>query len=357
MRDPFSWSIPLVRIFGIQVKIHWLLPFISLGLILRAAMRSNPPPIPGAWVDVTVVAAIALFSIFIHEMAHCFVGRAVGGDANEVLLWPLGGLANVDLPHQARAHLLTAAAGPASNAILAGLALAALQFVAPERLTPSWDPFSYYLREGDQTVHLHTWNNALVQVSPYSAAALLNWLFCVNYILFLLNMVLVGFPMDAGRIFQSALWPFWGYRQATFAAVFAGYIVVFLVGLYGIVDDSALALALATFIAYHCYKQWFILETGGEDSLLGYDFSQGYTSLERDLPSAAPPRPRKVSFWQQWKQKRTKARLERQEAERAHDERRMDELLEKVQREGITALTDEERRFMKRVSDRYRNRR
>ncbi len=34
----------------------------------------------------------------------------------------------------------------------------------------------------------------------------------------------------------------------------------------------------------------------------------------------------------------------------------MDELLQKVQREGITALTDEERRFMKRVSDRYRNR-
>ena len=34
----------------------------------------------------------------------------------------------------------------------------------------------------------------------------------------------------------------------------------------------------------------------------------------------------------------------------------MDELLEKVQREGMAALTDEERRFMKRVSDRYRNR-
>ena len=34
----------------------------------------------------------------------------------------------------------------------------------------------------------------------------------------------------------------------------------------------------------------------------------------------------------------------------------MDQLLEKIQRQGKAALTDEERRFLKRVSDRYRNR-
>jgi hypothetical protein len=33
----------------------------------------------------------------------------------------------------------------------------------------------------------------------------------------------------------------------------------------------------------------------------------------------------------------------------------MDELLDKVQREGLQALTDEGRRFMQRVSARYRN--
>jgi hypothetical protein len=34
----------------------------------------------------------------------------------------------------------------------------------------------------------------------------------------------------------------------------------------------------------------------------------------------------------------------------------MDELLEKVQRQGLAALTDEERRFLTRVSAKYRNR-
>ena len=41
---------------------------------------------------------------------------------------------------------------------------------------------------------------------------------------------------------------------------------------------------------------------------------------------------------------------------READERRLDELLEKIQKLGKNALTDEEHRFMKRVSDRYRNR-
>ena len=34
----------------------------------------------------------------------------------------------------------------------------------------------------------------------------------------------------------------------------------------------------------------------------------------------------------------------------------VDELMAKVQREGVTSMSEEEKRFMKRVSDRYRNR-
>jgi len=114
-----------------------------------------------------------------------------------------------------------------------------------------------------------------------------------------------------------------------------------------------LAFALAIFIASECYRQWVVLETGGDDALFGYDFSQGYTSLERDQP--APPR-RRVSWWQRWQQRRSARKLQREQETREAEEQRMDELLEKVQRQGISALTDEERRFMKRVSDRYRNR-
>ena len=98
-----------------------------------------------------------------------------------------------------------------------------------------------------------------------------------------------------------------------------------------------------------------VLETGGDDPLLGqYDFSQGYTSLERDEPPA--PRVRRKSWWQRWLQERAAKKVQREAEQREAEEKRMDELLDKIQRHGRDSLTAEEQRFLKRVSERYRNR-
>ena len=53
--------------------------------------------------------------ILLHEFGHCFGARYVDGDAKEVLIWPLGGLAFVDVPHTPRALFIATAAGPAVN--------------------------------------------------------------------------------------------------------------------------------------------------------------------------------------------------------------------------------------------------
>ena len=52
---------------------------------------------------------LLFFVVLLHELGHCFMARRVGGEASEVLLWPLGGLAAVDVPHSARANFLTTA--------------------------------------------------------------------------------------------------------------------------------------------------------------------------------------------------------------------------------------------------------
>src|SRR5262249_39044324 len=163
------------------------------------------------------------------------------------------------------------------------------------------------------------------------------------------NVVLIGFPMDGGRMFQCLLWPRWGYRQATMAAIIAGFIVMFVGGVFALYANSRLAFCLGLFILVSCRQQWYILETGGEEGVFGYDFSQGYPSLERDQPP--PPRKKRVSFWQRWLQRRAAKKLQRELETREAEERRMDELLEKIQREGKQSLTDEENRFLKRVSD------
>jgi stage IV sporulation protein FB len=175
--------------------------------------------------------------------------------------------------------------------------------------------------------------------------------FWINWILLLLNL-LPGFPLDGGRLFQCALWPRLGFREATRLAVIVGFLVMLGIGIWAICANETLLLLLALFIYVTCRQQYILLETGGEESLFGYDFSQGYTSLERDQP----PLRRRPGFIKRWLQKRAALRLQREQETRENEERRMDLLLEKVQREGLQALSEEERRFLTRVSARYRNR-
>ena|SRR5436190_2700899 len=358
MHDPFAWSIPLVRVFGINIRMHWLFPFVALGWVLHVALYKPVPEykIPeGIWIDACILMLILFFCVILHELGHCFAARSVDGDASEVLLWPLGGLASVELPASPRAHFLTAAAGPAVNLILA-LGCGLLLLVAADKAyQPIWNPLpgGFPYRDLDGTVTLTTWAGDDVDLSPYALPVWLARACWLNYFLALLNIVLVGFPLDGGKMLQAALWPSLGYRQSMLTAVYAGFIVVFVVGLYAIVQSSVLALCLALFIYTSCQRQWVMLEMGGEEGVFGYDFSQGYTSLERDQVQAAPPK-KHVSWWRRWLQRRAARRQQRQQEQREADERRLDQLLEKLHREGRGSLTPEEERFMKRVSDRYR---
>src|SRR5262245_45092875 len=139
MHDPFAWSLPLGRLFGINVRIHWLFPFVALAWVLRVALYKPYPEYKapdGLWVDACVLMLILFVSVFLHELGHCFAARRVGGEANDVLLWPLGGLANVELPNRPRAHFLTAAAGPAVNLVLAVLCALLLLVADKEALQP-----------------------------------------------------------------------------------------------------------------------------------------------------------------------------------------------------------------------------
>jgi Zn-dependent protease len=367
MHDPFaSLSAPLGRLFGITVRIHWLFPFVALGWILYMALykptKDYKAP-DGIWLDACILILLLFLSVLLHELGHCFAARWSGGDAQEILLWPLGGLATVELPNRPSAHLITAASGPGVNILLFALCVLGLFLVEKEPLQPIWNPLpnSSLVRdhpntkegETDCKVTLATWGGSTVKLSPYAPAVWLVRAAWINYFLALLNLVLVGFPLDGGRILQSALWPSLGYRQATLIAVFAGFAMVFVVGLYAIIMNEFLAGGLSVFIFLACYRQWMILEHGGEEGVFGYDFSQGYTSLERDQIQAAPPQP-KVNWWRRWLQKRAARKLQREQERKEAEERRLDELLDKVHREGRQALTDEEQRFMKRISDRYR---
>jgi Zn-dependent protease len=348
---------------GVTVRVHWLFFLFVIPAILRAAFFPGNPGHPedklpdGSWIDMCFVLGLLAVSVLAHEYGHCIGAWGVNGSAQEILLWPLGGLAFVDVPHTPRANFLTTAAGPAVNLLLCVVCALLLLVVHGAPLQPQWwKPWDGFIgRNFEQQLPLYAWNGEQQFVSPYSLAAFVHWGFYVNYVLFLFNMILVGFPMDAGRLLQAALWPRLGYRHATQIAVYAGFATGVLLLLFSMWQFNFMAAMLGLFIWVACYNQYRILETGGEDALFGhYDFSQGYTSLERD--EEPRPRQRRKGWWQRlWEERAARKRM-REKEQREAEEQRMDALLEKIQREGKSALTEEERRFLKRVSDRYRNR-
>jgi stage IV sporulation protein FB len=359
MRDPFFWSIPLGRLFGITIRVHIMFPVVALAMILRLYLKTVPGThepyfLPGTWIDGLVLTALFFVSVLLHEFGHCFAARWVDGDATEILMWPLGGLASVDLPHQPRAHFITAAAGPVVNLVLCVVIALLLAFAVQPGYQPIWNPFANNILRVDAegSMSLLTWGGEAQKVNqPWTL--FLARMFWVNWVLFLLNAALVCYPMDFGRMLQAVLWPSLGNRQATLIVIYVGFVYTVAVGLVSIVYEEILIFCLAIFIYISCRAQLFILETGGDEGLFGYDFSQGYTSLEREQPQITTKR---TSWWKRWRENRAARKMQREIKTREEDERRLDELLEKVQKLGINALSDEERRFMKRVSDRYRNR-
>ena len=369
MRDPMNWSFPLGRMFGVTVRVHIVLPLVALALILRATSRDGV-----ALGEASLVMLILFVSVLLHEFGHCIAAWQMNGDASEIVLWPLGGLAYCDLPPSPKAHLVCAAGGPAVNLLLCLFAGGAL---AMTHLVPPINPF-----DSPYQPHLHHWRDGSVRgpaaaraaldaesaldpiegrtmVATRAAAppALAAWqtiaaqVFWVNWVLFLFNL-LPGYPLDGGQMLQAILWWHSGEQRSALAtACYAGFVVMLLIGVYAIVVESVLGLALALYIYVNCRQQLILAESGGDETSFGYDFSQGYTSLE-GAPAQAPPKRKRLNFIQRWLRNRAARRARREIERRESEDRRMDELLDKVQRHGLGALTEEERRFMTRVSAR-----
>lgn len=349
MRDPFWWSFPIGSLFGIRMRLHWTMPLLVLGILGRNLMLESNT----AWIDALWILSLFFFSVLLHELGHCLASSLVQGETNEIVLWPLGGMARADyLPHTPWAHFAFALGGPVMNAGLCLFALTGLALLGEVSYQPPWNPLWDPYRQTDGTLLLTSWSGEAVKTAS-PLIWFFAWLFYGNWILFIVNLLLPGLPFDGGQLLRAGLWPRFGYRQATFYAISAGLILSMVIAIVSVVSWEPLLLILTYFCYVSCKQEWLNLETGSEDSLFGYDFSQGYTSLEKDQPP--PPRKREPNFIQRWLERRRARKLQQETERREAEERRMDELLAKIQDHGKESLTDEETRFLKRVSDRYRN--
>ena len=354
MSDPFSWSIQLGRWAGVPVRVHFLFIVFAAVKLLGATLfepgEAAGPAETAGWLGLLLVA------LAVHELAHVAASHRLGIEPDEVLLWPLGNFTGPQPVSVARSReaLITAIAGPLTSLGIAATIFAGLLF------SGAWmvlNPFGF----GGNGSGAPT-----VGGSPIDAFELrwwLGWFGYLNWVLFLANII-PALPMDGGRALRAylagpsltstkdGLIAPWAARSCAVLLAIVGVTrILFFSSSAGGVELLMLAILLEVMVRVESR----MLEEGGfyEDSLFGYDFSEGYTSLEGSGPKVRPYRENALA---RWRRRRSDARRERRHAKEAAEERRMDEILEKIHRSGRDSLSTEEQKFLVRVSSRYRNR-
>ena len=263
----FAWKFPIGRIFGITVSVH--LAFVLVLLPLTLSFGVDKDSAPGTWIDACALAFLATFSILLHEFGHCFGARSMGGQADDIMLWPLGGLAECSyLPATPWANFVFTACGPLVNLILCVVSALVLAFGFEESIRPVFNFFTWYpFRDSAGKYALTLWNGAALETSSV-AVMIAVWAFYINWFLLILNTVLVGLPWDGGNLGRAILWPYVGFQRATMYMIFGGFIVAcvfFMAAFFLHRVPMCLPLALYTFLM--CYREWTILESRGEESL------------------------------------------------------------------------------------------
>jgi Zn-dependent protease len=105
-------EVPVGAIFGIPIKVHVLLPAVTLCYTILAWMAYGVGP---AALVFWLTGPILWATVLVHELGHCLAARKLGGSVEGILLWPLGGLAYLSHTDNAKHDLIIAASGPMTH--------------------------------------------------------------------------------------------------------------------------------------------------------------------------------------------------------------------------------------------------
>lgn len=181
-------TIRLFRFAGIDLFLHWSWFLVAALEIQNRRGRYSSV----AW---NVAEYLALFLIvMLHEFGHALACRQVGGTANQIVLWPLGGVAYVNPPERPGATLWSIAAGPLVNVALFPVFLVAVYLSR----SLGW------------------------ATSMPDAYRLLRSLLYIDVGLLIFNMLPV-YPLDGGQILRSLLWFLLGRARSLLVATVLGF--------------------------------------------------------------------------------------------------------------------------------------
>lgn len=220
-----SGSFRLFRIAGIQVFLHW--SWFVVAFIALSYRRNYYSSL--TW---NIAEYVSLFLIvLLHEFGHALACRQTGGQASEIVLWPLGGIAFVNPPMRPGAVLWSIAAGPLVNVVLYPLLMALVWFAG-----------DFGLLDGNRDL-----------------ARFLFMIFWLNQALLVFNLLPI-YPLDGGQIVQSLLWFKLGRTRSLYVASAVGLATIGGIGLWavmrfgfeGVLRDWLWTCIIALFIGQRC---------------------------------------------------------------------------------------------------------
>jgi Zn-dependent protease len=164
-------SFHLFRFAGVNVYLHWSWFLVGAYEVTTRSARYTAL----TWTVLEYLALVLI--VLLHEFGHSLACRQVGGRADQIVLWPLGGVAYVDPPPRPGATLWSIAAGPLVNVVLFPL----LTILAMLGRSLGW-----------------------TETMP-NAQALIGMVWNINLALLIFN-VLPIYPLDGGQILRCLLW-------------------------------------------------------------------------------------------------------------------------------------------------------
>ncbi len=183
-------SLKLGQVFGIDLKVHATF-LLALGL---GAWQWSRFGASGAVFGAAVVALLFV-CVVLHELGHSLVAKGFGIPVREIMLLPIGGVAQMTKkPKTPAQELLIAIAGPLVNVAIAGLlVLVGAAWLGSEGMGEAF---------------------AGVGVAAPSMVTLWALLTMSNVVLAVFNMI-PALPMDGGRVLRSVLAMGVGQSRAT----------------------------------------------------------------------------------------------------------------------------------------------
>src|ERR1700722_16252787 len=212
-------SIRLFRFNGIDLFLHW-------SWFLVAAYEISGRPKTYSSIIWNVLEYLALFLIvMLHEFGHALACRQVGGVADQIVLWPLGGVAYVNPPQRPGAFLWSIAAGPLVNVALVPIL---------------------------KVVGIMARSQGLAESMP-NAFQLLRSIAYINLGLLIFDLLPI-YPLDGGQILRSLLWFVMGRARSLMAATIIGFLGVAGLIVLAVKSQSVWFGVMSAFILMNCWN-------------------------------------------------------------------------------------------------------